>query len=176
MHRLHEPAVLRGSFVQSRQITGFKRPVESSGNFVVARGQGLLWHTSRPFESLLSVSREHLRISNGTDRSGMLLDARREPMLRTLNDLLQSVLVADIAALRAQFELDIRLQGATEWELTLRPNAAALRSRFAAIELAGGAHVESVRLREQSGDVTTVRFKDQTEDSKLTAAETVDLQ
>ncbi len=63
--RLHQPAVLRGQFVQSRQIEGFKRPVESSGDFVVARNRGLVWHTVKPFESTLSVSRERLRITNG---------------------------------------------------------------------------------------------------------------
>ncbi|MDR2215703.1 MAG: outer membrane lipoprotein carrier protein LolA [Nevskiaceae bacterium] len=171
MSRLHEPAVLRGNFLQSRQISGFKRPVESSGQFVVARGTGLLWHTERPFESVLSVSRERLRISNGAGRSEMTLDARREPMLRTINDLLQSVVVADVGALQAQFEIDIRLMGQTDWELSLRPKDAGLRDRFLAIDLSGGPHVETVVLREKSGDVTTVRFSNQAEDSDLSEAE-----
>lgn len=174
--RLHQPAVLRGNFVQSRQITGFRRPVESSGDFVVARGEGLLWHTQKPFESLLSVSRERLRVTNGKGGTETTLDAKREPMLRALNDILQSVVIADIPALRTRFDLTIKLVGATDWEMALLPKDATLRSRFSTIVLAGGAHVQSARLVEASGDITTVRFVDQREDLKLSDAEAGKLQ
>jgi hypothetical protein len=174
--RLHQPAVLRGNFVQSRQITGFKRPVESSGDFVVARGAGLLWHTQKPFESLLSVSRARLRVTNGKGGTETTLDAKREPMLRTLNDILQSVVIADARALQLNFELDVRPVGATDWEMILTPRDAALRSRFSSIVLAGGAHVQNARLVEAGGDITTVRFMDQREDLKLSDAEAGKLQ
>lgn len=171
LERLRQPAVLRGQFVQSRQIEGFQRPVESSGDFVVARNQGLLWHTVKPFESLLSVSRERLRVTNGKGATETTLDARREPMLRTLNDILQSVVIADARALQSDFELDIRLVGTTGWEMKLTPKDAALRTRFSAIHLAGDAQVQNVRLVEASGDTTTVRFSAQREDTQLTEAE-----
>ncbi len=170
--RLHQPAVLRGAFVQSRQITGFKRPVESSGDFVVARDQGLLWHTVRPFESLLSVSRERLRVTDGKGGAETTIDARREPMLRTLNEILQSVVIADVPTLQARFDLDLKLIGASGWQLVLKPRDATLRSRFPQIELNGDAHVQGVKLAEASGDITTVRFENQREDSHLTADET----
>jgi outer membrane lipoprotein-sorting protein len=169
--RLHQPAVLRGQFVQSRQIAGFKRPVESSGDFVVARDQGLLWHTVKPFESTLSVSRERLRVTNGKGAAETTLDARREPMLRTLNDILQSVVIADVAALEKRFDLAIKLVGASGWEMVLTPKDATLRARFSGIQLAGGAHVQNVRLMEASGDVTAVRFEEQREDTRLSDAE-----
>lgn len=174
--RLHQPAVLRGSFTQSRQISGFKNPVVSGGEFVVARGQGLLWHTTQPFESLLSVSPDRLRVSNGKGGDETVLDARREPMLRSLNDILQSVVIADVAALRAHFEMNIRLVGASGWELTLKPKEAALLTRFAQITLTGGENVETVLLAEASGDVTSLRFRDQQEDTQLTADEAGKLQ
>lgn len=174
--RLHQPAVLRGNFVQSRQIAGFRRPVESSGGFVVARGEGLLWQTQKPFASLLAVSRTHLRVSNGNGGTETTLDARREPMLRTLNEILQSVVIADTRALQSRFELDIKLVGASNWEMTLTPKEATLRNRFTSIVLAGAAHVSSARLVEASGDITSVRFTDQREDTQLTAAEAGKLQ
>lgn len=174
--RLHQPAVLRGQFVQSRQIAGFRRPVESSGEFVVARDQGLLWHTAKPFESLLAVSRERLRVTNGQGGTETTLDARREPMLRTLNDILQAVVIADARALQSRFDLQIRLIGSSDWEMALTPQDTALRARFSGITLAGGAHVQDVRLVEASGDVTTVRFHGQREDTRLTDAEAGKLQ
>ncbi|MEJ0098397.1 MAG: outer membrane lipoprotein carrier protein LolA [Pseudomonadota bacterium] len=170
--RLHQPAVLRGSFVQSRQIQGFKRPVESSGDFVVARDQGLLWHTVKPFESLLSVSRERLRVNDGSGGAETTIDARREPMLRTLNEILQNVVIADARALQLRFDIGLKLVGTTGWQMTLVAKDATLRSRFPQIELSGDAHVQGVRLAEASGDVTTVRFENQREDTHLTEAET----
>lgn len=174
--RLHEPAVLRGDFVQSRQIAGFRQPVESSGHFVVARGTGLLWHTTRPFESLLSATGERLRVSNGEGQPEMTLDARREPMLRTISGLLQSVVAADIAALEAQFDVQVRLVGDAGWELALQPRETMLRERFPSMELAGAAHVATVVLREHGGDTTTIRFSAQVEDTQLSAAEAQQLQ
>jgi outer membrane lipoprotein-sorting protein len=174
--RLRQPAVLRGNFVQNRQIAGFRRPVESSGEFVVARGAGLLWHTRKPFESLLSVSRERLRVTNGRGGTETTLDARREPMLRTLNDILQAVVIADARALQVSFDLAIQLVGSTDWEMVLTPKDAALRTRFTTIALAGGPHVQSARLVEASGDITTVRFTGQREDTQLSAAEAGKLQ
>jgi hypothetical protein len=174
--RLHQPAVLRGQFTQSRQIAGFRRPVQSSGDFVVARNRGLVWHTVKPFESTLSVSRERLRVSSGQGNAETTLDARREPMLRTLNDILQSVVIADVAALQKSFEMQVRPVGASGWEMALTPKEATLRARFSAITLAGGAHVQSARLVEASGDVTTVQFHDQREDTQLTEAEAGKLQ
>ena len=171
LSRLHEPAVLRGSFVQERQIAGFKKPVQSGGRFLVARGTGLVWHTMRPFESLLVINRDHLRVSNGAGQPGMELDATKEPMMRTLNDLLQAVVVADLSMLQKQFDVETNFAGSADWSMKLRPREAALRARFASIDLAGDAHVRTVRLQEQSGDVTTVRFSEQTEDVHLTDAE-----
>jgi outer membrane lipoprotein-sorting protein len=172
LRQLSQPAVLRGSFVQQRQIAGFRRPVQSAGRFVVAHGTGLLWHTQRPFESLLVINRQMLSVSNGVGQSSTTtLDAAKEPMLRMLNDLLQGVVVADLAQLQAQFDVDVRPSGATDWAMTLLPRQAALRSRFTSIDLVGGKYVRSVQLHEQSGDVTIVRFADQMEDDHLTDVE-----
>ena len=171
LQRLQQPTVLRGVFVQARQIAGFKRPVESRGMFVVARGRGLLWHTVKPFESLMANSRERLTVTNGGGRVATVLEARREPMLRTINELLQSVVIADIAALKPRFEVTTKLVGESGWELEMKPRDAVLRARFSAIGLAGDRYVQSVRLVEGSGDITSVLFEDQRADAQLTDTE-----
>ncbi len=173
--RLHQPAVLRGDIVQTRLVAGFKRSVESRGDFVMERGEGLLWHTRQPFDSLLPISRDRLPVTQGAG-SATTLDARREPMLRALNEILQGVVVADIAALKKRFDLSIRLVGEADWELVLQPKDAALRARFTAIRLGGSTHVQQVRLSEANGDVTDLRFENQREDAQLSPAETGNLQ
>ncbi len=174
--RLRAEAVLRGTFTQSRQIQGFKRPVVSTGEFVVARDRGILWRTKTPFESTLAVSPDRLRVVNARQQAEVDLDARREPMLRTLNGLLQSVVVGDVAALRRQFEVDIKLTGSDGWEIGLVPREAVLKSRFSAIRMAGAAYVREVRLTERAGDVTTVTLAGQKGDARLTDDEAKQLQ
>jgi hypothetical protein len=176
LERLHQPVVLRGEFIQSRQIAGFRRPVESRGEFVVARGQGLLWHTRVPFESMLSVSRDRLRMTDVASGAVTTLDARREPMLRAINEVLQGVVVADVVALQRRFDLTVRMIGAVGWEVVLQPKDAILAARFTAITLRGATHVEQVRLAESNGDLTNLQFTNQREDSTLSPAEAGQLQ
>jgi hypothetical protein len=92
-------------------------------------------------------------------------------MLRTLNELLQSVVIADVAALKSRFVVTVKLVGETGWELSMKPRDAALRARFSAIDLAGGKYVQSMRLMEGSGDITSIRFEGQREDSQLVDTE-----
>jgi hypothetical protein len=174
--RLRAEAVLRGTFSQSRQIQGFKRPVVSTGEFVVARDRGILWHTKTPFDGTIAMSPDRLRVANARGQAEVDLDARREPMLRTLNGLLRSVVVGDIEALTQLFEVEARLSGTDAWEMALTPRDALLKKRFSGIRLAGAAYVREVRLTERGGDVTTVTLADQKGDTRLTDDEAKQLQ
>jgi len=174
--RLRIEDVLRGTFTQSRQIQGFKRPVVSTGDFVVARDRGILWHTRTPFESTLAMSPSRLRVVDARQRADVDLDARREPMLRTVNALLQSVVVGDVAALESRFDVDVRLSGSEAWEIDLVPRDAALKGRFSAIRMSGDAYVREVRMSERGGDVTTVTLAGQKGGTPLNDDEAKQLQ
>ncbi len=41
--------VLRGSFAQQRQLSGFKTPLRTEGRFVLAPVRGLIWQAEKPF-------------------------------------------------------------------------------------------------------------------------------
>ena len=174
--RVHAEPVLRGTFTQNRLIRGFKRPVTSTGEFVVARDRGILWHTKTPFDSTLAMTPDRLRVVDARQQAEVDLDARREPMLRTLNGLLQAVVGGDVAALTRAFDLDARLIGSDAWELTLVPRDPALRGRFTTIRMNGAAYVREVRLEEASGDVTTVTLAGHEAGTRLTDDETKRLQ
>src|SRR5437868_5861786 len=46
--RLKTAPVLKGEFEQTKTLKGFKNPLVSRGEFLVARGQGVWWHTRQP--------------------------------------------------------------------------------------------------------------------------------
>ncbi|MBZ8143313.1 lipoprotein carrier protein LolA, partial [Rubrivivax gelatinosus] len=81
--RLAEAPVVRGEFEQRKTVKGFRNPLLSRGDFLVARERGVFWHTREPFASTLVLTRERL-LARGADGSvSTRLDAREEPGLRS---------------------------------------------------------------------------------------------
>lgn len=156
--RLADAAVLRGDFAQSKHLAGFRNPLRSSGQFVLVRGRGVLWLTKKPFVSTLVVTPERLETLDAQGQRVSQLDAREEPALRSINQLLLATLAADLAPLRALFSIDATLIGAAGWRLLLQPSDAQLARQLTRITLTGERHVREVLLEERSGDRTEIMF------------------
>lgn len=162
--RLDNAPVLRGDFEQTKTIKGFKKPLISRGHFLMARGKGIQWVTAEPFPSTLVVTKDRLLtiMDKGVQQQ---LDARQEPGLRAINELLLAVLGGDLNALNARFQIDGGLQGAQGWRLTLVPRDATLLRFISRIEMDGDRHVQHVRLSEGSGDESRIQFTHQSSTS-----------
>lgn len=154
--RLDQSEVVRGDFEQTKAIKGFKKPLVSRGEFVIARGRGIQWVTLTPFPSTLVVTRD--RLTTVTPGSTQQIDVRQEPGLRAVNDLLMAVLGGDMKALSARFQVEGGLQGSQGWRMTLLPRDAALSRFVTRIEMEGDRHVQLVRMSEASGDENRIRF------------------
>lgn len=154
--RLVQPEWLRGEFEQSKQVSGFKKPLLSQGDFVVARGRGVLWRTQRPFASELKLTRDQIRITQGGDTT-LRLDAAREPAMRAINGVMFALLEGDVAALSEHFELQGSTQGRT-WSLVLTPRVAALQALLQRIELDGDSYVRRITILEASGDRSVINL------------------
>src|SRR5580700_533468 len=48
--------ILRGRFVQDRQLAGFAKPLQTEGTFVLVPGRGLIWRASTPFQSTTVIT------------------------------------------------------------------------------------------------------------------------
>ncbi len=159
--RLQLPPVLAGEFEQTRTLQGFRNPLVSHGEFLVARGRGVWWHTRQPFESTLVVTKTTLytRAPDGTSTN--VMDAQTEPGLRQVNEIVFSLLSGDIDALSDRFDVCARSAGATGWSATLVPRDPSVAKFVARVLLAGDRYVQSVRLEEARGDSTQIRFSHQ---------------
>ena len=155
---LARPAVLRGRFEQDKQVVGFKKPLRSSGDFLLAGDRGVVWTTRQPFASELRLTRDS--VSSRQDGQVVFsLDAGREPGVRAVNQLLFALLTGDIRALAAQFKVDgDARQG--HWSLRLTPLDPTLAKVLARIDLSGDDLVRQVELDEGNGDHTFIRFSD----------------
>jgi Outer membrane lipoprotein carrier protein LolA len=167
--RLDPSPVVRGRFEQKKQVKGFKRPLVSTGDFVVSRGRGVRWHTATPFDSVLTVRPDDIRSTqNGAEV--FKLDATKEPTVRVINQVLFALLAGDAEVLRAHFVVTGSVD-AKRWHLALVPKSKGLAQVLARVSLEGDDFVRQLELTEGSGDVTQLHLEVLTGGAALTAAE-----
>lgn len=152
--RLGDARVLRGTFEQSKQIKGFKRPLKSAGIYIVTRGEGVQWNTLKPFPSELTVAAAEI-VSKQGGAQVFRLEASSEPTVRLITQLLFALLAGDLPALESQFVASGEV-GDETWSIELTPKSEALRASLASIQLKGDRAVRWVQLREPTGDITSI--------------------
>lgn len=156
--RLAQPAVLAGRFVQHKRVAGLKKPLTSSGRFVVAKGQGVRWLTERPFPSELVVRPEDI-VSRQGAAEVFRLEAAKVPAVRLINGVLFALLSGDLAALEQHFDV-VAAAEAAGWTLRLTPKEAGLRKVLSGVTLTGDEYVRRVELAEAGGDGTTIEVQE----------------
>jgi len=169
--RLKTAPVLKGEFEQTKTLKGFRNALVSKGEFLVARGQGVWWHTREPFETTLVVTRSKLFTRNPDGSTSNLMDAQAEPGIRQVNELIFSLLAADIDVLADKFAIAAQPVGAAGWSLVLTPRDPAIAKFLVRATLAGERDVQSVRIEEARGDATQIRFSHQVPAAALTPDE-----
>lgn len=168
--RLTGEPVVRGAFEQRKTVKGFRNPLVSSGEFVVAQQRGVLWRTLEPFASTLVVTRDRV-LARGADGSvARRLSASEEPAVRAISETLFGVMAADLAALEQRFLISGE-SGREGWRLALVPREAALGRWVQRIELDGDRFLRLVRLHEAGGDQTLIRLHRHTTAATLSADE-----
>ena len=169
--RLKVAPVLKGQFEQTKTLKGFRNPLVSRGEFLVARGQGVWWHTQQPFESTLVVTKTRLFTRNADGSASNLMDAQAEPGLQQVNELIFSLLAADLDALAGKFAVVAQPVGAAGWTLVLTPRDPDIAKFLVRAILSGERDVQSVRIEEARGDSTQIRFSRQVPSAALAADE-----
>jgi len=153
---LAKPPIMCGRFDQTKQLAGMKKPLASNGRFCVVAGKGVLWRTLQPFPSTLRLTRDEIVNYQG-DRVAMRLDAKTEPTVRMINNVLFSLLSGDLGQLESLFEVDGTVDAAS-WNVALKARQAALEKAIGTIKLDGGAYVKNIVMSEAGGDKTSIVF------------------
>lgn len=160
--RLQQPEWLRGEFTQAKKVPGFTKPLVSTGNFIAARGRGVLWRTLKPFASELRLTYNEIRATQG-GQTTMKLDVAREPAVRVINTLMFALLNGDVSGLAELFELSGVTKGAG-WQLALTPKPGALQQVLKKVELEGDGFVRRIQLFEANGDESLIQLANQRTD------------
>jgi hypothetical protein len=155
---LAKPAVLCGRFDQTKSLAGMKKPLASNGRFCVVAGKGILWRTLKPFPNTMRLTRDEIVNFQG-ERVAMRLDARQEPTVRMINNVLFSLLSGDLTQLDKLFVVDGSAT-ANSWHVDLKARQPALAKAIGQIALDGGAYVKNIQIDEAAGDHTTIVFSE----------------
>ena len=164
--------VLRGHFVQNRQLAGFSKPLRSEGTFVLVPGRGLIWRGEKPFQNTtVLTSGGILQFADGQE--AMRLPASRLPGLSHLYEVLGAAVSGNIKPLQQTFAVAQSAEGA-QWRIVLTPlhpeNPA--MAQLKTLTLTGGRFVDSVEVERSGGDVDRIAFSDHDVSAmNLTAAE-----
>lgn len=153
--RIARVSVLRGEFVQEKQLQGFARPLRSEGRFLLANGRGLWWQTQRPMASELVLTTEHIRSRSGSTRTEA--DARTQPALRAINTLMFALMRGDLQALTRQFSLQPSLLDDGGWRLQLTPKGGTARA-LRQVRLDGDRYVRHLEIEDRQGNLTRLAF------------------
>jgi hypothetical protein len=150
--------VLRGHFVQARQLQGFAKPLKSEGSFVLAPGRGLIWHSEKPFDNTAIITAGGiLQLANG--REAMRLSASKLPGLAQLYNVLSAALSGNTEPLKQTFAVT---QSANDdgWKVELKPldSGKQAMSQIKRLVLTGSRYVEGVEVERTGGDVDRITF------------------
>ena len=167
--------VLRGHFVQERQLAGFSRPLKSAGSFVLAPGRGLVWRTEMPLADTIVITPGGiLQIVNG--KEVMRLPVARLPVVGRFYDVLGGALTGNTGPLDSVFKVE-RQADASQWRLTLRPARAddPALGQIVAITVIGTHLVDTVEIQKQGGDTDRLSFSAQAKVADGLSADEADL-
>lgn len=167
---LVKPKVLCGRFDQSKQLTGVKKPLVSNGRFCVVADRGVLWRTLHPLPITVRLTRDEI-VYLREDRVVRRLDAKQEPAVRMIGDLLAALLAGDLGQIEELFEFDGTIDDHS-WKVTLKALEPNLAKAISNVALEGGAYVKDITISEAGGDRTRIVFSEiQTGDAAMRADE-----
>lgn len=151
--------VLRGGFESTRHVAGLKDPLRSTGRFVLARGQGLLWRQEAPFPVSFTVTPLFLRqqVQGAAPRT---LQAAENPAAALLGNVLLAVFSGVPPGGEDGFATRFEVLSETAWRLALTPTHPPLNGMFRTVRVTGARWIEQIELVNTQGDRTVIRFHD----------------
>ena len=149
--------IMRGSFKQTRVLSGVSKQLNSEGFFLVDKERGILWVTEKPIYQILKVTPSEINIKN-KNQTIMNINAANEPSMRFINELLMSIFSGDMSAIEKVFiyQGEINING---WSLLLTQKKL-YPTTLGKVSIRGKSAIEAVSFESKDGDLTRITFTD----------------
>jgi len=149
--------ILRGHFVEEHQLGNGQMPMQTSGHFVVAPAEGLIWGIEKPFPTLTIVT-PHAAVQ---DLGGLVIKLPAKN-LRHLYDMVGGALAGDWHNLESDFTIT-KSGGAAHWQMVLTPLPDGQHKLpYKVITVSGSRFVEDIVLTKADGNIDMFTFSDET--------------
>lgn len=148
--------VITADFMQKRSLQGMKKPIISSGNFIVSVDKGLYWSQVSPFNLTMVLTKDKLlqQVENGKPE---ILTAKNNPQIFQFNQLLSSLFSMNIQDMNEYFNISMT-ENNGHWTLVLDPKKEPINKIFKKITLKGQGFINEVELLDQQNDRTLIQF------------------
>lgn len=166
--QLSKNDVVRADFEQQKKLASLNKTFVSNGTLSFAKSNGVLWQIKRPVQADLIVTQK--KLVQKTQRTYSQIQIDQSPYSSVATLFLQ-LMSGDAKALVKNFNVESADYRATGWKIVLTPKSNLFKKLFVRIEAQGQQYVDKIVIQEQANNSTTILFRNQTTQSKLTAAE-----
>ena len=153
---LAEKPIIKGNFIQEKYLNRLDRSLISSGNFIIAVEQGMVWETLQPFPSTMILGRNFIMQSRPDGRKS-ILSAQGNETFTHMADVISVVFSGQSQGLLENFKVYF-LGGISNWNMGLLPRDSVFTAFVTKITMSGDSAIRSIRLFEQNGDIITYTF------------------
>ncbi|CAN0624323.1 Outer membrane lipoprotein carrier protein LolA [Burkholderia multivorans] len=161
---------VRARFTQTQTLAAMKAPLVSAGSLLFFRERGVIWQVDTPYKATWVMSDAGIAEINAAGQRVAGRNAQGARGAAEISKMMRAMLAGDLSALYSQF--DVEAHGAPgHWQMRLTPNQPQLAQAIRALQMSGGAYLQSVRIRLANGDVTQIDFDGSTAVTNLTPAE-----
>ncbi|MCR4822409.1 MAG: outer membrane lipoprotein carrier protein LolA [Treponema sp.] len=151
--------ITKGDFNQTKMIKKINRQIKSSGTFIVAVDEGILWNTKKPFASSMAITKSGIVQTSAQGKKSTVASGSNGTF-EQVSSLMTSLFNGNIQALYSNFDIDFT--GTKDnWKVNLSPKDSSIKSFISSIEMAGKASIDSMVLNEAGGDYTKYEFLNQ---------------
>jgi outer membrane lipoprotein-sorting protein len=162
--------IMRGDFIQRKDIKSLSRSFSGNGTFTISRDDGIIWNTVKPFPSLMVVGAARIVQSTPNGKTSVI-DASQNPVFTQFADTIRAVFSGNSQLLFSRFDVYYLADANGEWQIGLVPNDSVIRSVISSMVLSGGDHLSRFRMSEPSGDTVQYDFSNMTFSGELNDAE-----
>lgn len=169
LENLSKDAVVFGSFKQVKHIQKISRDFESTGNFIIADGQGIVWDVQKPFKNSLVITDSKM-VQRSANGSVSTMNASENAVFAEFSKTIQSVFSGNMKLLEQNFTVKFDKRQ-DRWVMTLVPKEKTIRQVIQSIELSGKETLSAVAILDGDGNTMTYTFIDQKNGTALTEAQ-----
>lgn len=167
-------SVTEGKFVQKKVSSALKKPVVSSGRYIISN-LGILWDTEKPFASKTAVTKT-LMIQTLPSGKKYIVDGSSNEVFMTVSESLSSLFSGNKTELEKSFEILSFTSKSGKWNLELKPRDTTIAEVLRKIELEGvfdssDASLTFMKILQGQTDFTTYEFTAQTYRQELSDEE-----